>query len=69
MERRNKKVIDIDKILEDKINKVDMSNLKININEIIKNAEKKKNKMYGMQIVSIIVGLILFIVILIQALF
>lgn len=69
MERRNKKVIDIDKILEDKINKVDMSNLKININEIIKNAEKKKNKMYRMQIVSIIVGLILFIVILIQALF
>lgn len=69
MERRNKKVIDIDRILEDKINKVDMSNLKININEIIKNAEKKKNKMYGMQIVSIIVGLILFIVILIQALF
>lgn len=69
MERRNKKVIDIDRILEDKINKVDMSNLKININEIIKNAEKKKNRMYGMQIVSIIVGLILFIVILIQALF
>lgn len=69
MERGNKKVIDIDRILEDKINKVDMSNLKININEIIKNAEKKKNKMYGMQIVSIIVGLILFIVILIQALF
>ena len=69
MERMNKKVIDIDRILEDKINKVDMSNLKININEIIKNAEKKKNKMYGMQIVSIIVGLILFIVILIQALF
>lgn len=69
MERRNKKVIDIDRILEDKINKVDMSNLKININEIIKNAEKKKNKMYRMQIVSIIVGLILFIVILIQALF
>ena len=64
-------MIDIDRILEDKINKVDMSNLKININEIIKNAEKKKNKMYGMQIVSIIVGLILFIVILIliQALF
>ncbi len=62
-------MIDIDRILEDKINKVDMSNLKININEIIKNAEKKKNKMYRMQIVSIIVGLILFIVILIQALF
>lgn len=62
-------MIDIDRILEDKINKVDMSNLKININEIIKNAEKKKNRMYGMQIVSIIVGLILFIVILIQALF
>ena len=69
MERRNKKVVDIDRVLEDKINKVDMSNLKININEIIKNAEKKKNKMYRMQIVSIIVGLILFIVILIQALF
>ena len=62
-------MIDIDRILEDKINKVDMSNLKLNINEIIKNAEKKKNKMYRMQIVSIIVGLILFIVILIQALF
>lgn len=62
-------MIDIDRILEDKINKADMSNLKININEIIKNAEKKKNKMYRMQIVSIIVGLILFIVILIQALF
>lgn len=69
MERRNKKVIDIDRILEDKINKVEIPNINVNVREIIKLAEKKKNKMYRMQIVSIIVGLILFIVILIQALF
>lgn len=62
-------MIDIDRILEDKINKVEIPNINVNVREIIKLAEKKKNKMYRMQIVSIIVGLILFIVILIQALF
>ena len=43
MERRNKKVIDIDRILEDKINKVEIPNINVNVKEIINIAENKKN--------------------------
>ena len=55
-------MIDIDRILEEKINRVEIPNINVNVREIIKLAENKKNKKQKMKLVSIIICLVFLII-------
>lgn len=55
-------MIDIDRILEEKINRVEIPDININVKEIINIAENKKNKKQKMKLVSIIICLVFFII-------
>ena len=55
-------MIDIDRILEEKINRVEIPDININVKEIINIAENKKNIKQKMKLVSIIICLVFFII-------
>ncbi len=55
-------MIDIDRILEEKINRVEIPDININVKEIINIAENKKNKKQKMKLVSIIICLVFLII-------
>ena len=55
-------MIDIDRILEEKINRVEIPDININVKEIINIAENKKNIKQKMKVVSIIICLVFFII-------
>ena len=55
-------MIDIDRILEEKINRVEIPDININVKEIINIAENKKNIKQNMKLVSIIICLVFFII-------
>ena len=55
-------MIDIDRILEEKINRVEIPDININVKEIINIAENKKNIKQKMKLVSIIICLVFLII-------